>query len=42
MHITAIRIAAHPAKIPSRINILHHLPEHDDTGFTKYGFITFS
>lgn len=42
MQINSIKIAAHPTKIPSRINILYHLPEYQDKGFVKYGFITFS
>jgi hypothetical protein len=37
-----MKLAAHATKIPSRINILYHLPEHEDKGFVKYGFITFS
>ena len=42
MRIHGIRIAAHSTKIPSRINILYHLPQHEDQGFIKYGFIGFS
>ncbi len=30
---------AHPTKIPTRINILHHLPSHENEGFKKYGYI---
>jgi hypothetical protein len=42
MTITGMKIGAHPSKVSCRINILTHLQAHDDQGFLKYGFLTFS